>query len=217
VARAGVSARARKTSFTRKYGAACALAVLCALPGVAQAHLAQTGLGPVYDGIAHLFISPEQLSSLLALALLAGLGGPAQGRAALLALLVAWPLGAVLGWQAGAGLAPGPGATERFAAAALLLAGGLAAWAPALSARRRGWLSAALGLAYGAFAGLGIAEAGMDWRGLAGTVVALAVVATLAVALAIVTVSRPLGSLAVRVLGSWLAASGLLWLGWSLR
>ena len=74
-----------------------------------------------------------------------------------------------------------------------------------------------LGLACGAIGGLGIVGAGMGWLGLAGTVAAVWVVATLAIALVLVAASRPLGRLMARVLGSWLAASGLLWLGWSLR
>lgn len=192
-------------------------AALCALPGAAQAHLAQTGLGPFYDGIAHLFISPEQLAGLLALALLAGLGGAAQGRAALLALLVAWPLGGMLGLQPGFAPALGAGPAERLAAAALLVSGGLAVWAPALSPRQRAWLTAALGLVCGVLGGSGLGGAGMGWAGLAGTALAVSVAATLAVALVIAAASRPLGRLIVRALGSWLAASGLLWLGWSLR
>jgi len=78
--------------------------------------------------------------------------------------------------------------------------------------RKRAWLTVALGAMCGAFGGLGIAGAGMGWLGLAGTVaaVAVAVVATLAVALVIAAASRPLGRLMARVLGSWLAASGLL-------
>jgi hypothetical protein len=43
------------------------------------------------------------------------------------------------------------------------------------------------------------------------------VAATLAIALVIAAAARPLGRRIVRVAGSWLAASGLLWLGWSLR
>lgn len=207
----------RTTSIARTCGPIWALVALYALPGPARAHLAQTGLGPFYDGIAHLFVSPEQLSSLLALALLAGLDGRAHGRAALLALLVAWPVGGVLGLQPGLGLALGTAAPERLAAATLLLTGALAAWDPRLPLRGLTLLIAVLGLIGGAVGGLSIAGAGMGWSGLAGTVVAVSVVATLAIALVIVAASRPLGRRIVRVAGSWFAASGLLWLGSSLR
>ena len=83
--------------------------------------------------------------------------------------------------------------------------------------RQRAWVTTALGLVCGALAGSGLGGAGMGWADLAGTVLAVSVVATLAVAPVIAAASRPLGRLIVRALGSWLAASGLLWLGWSLR
>jgi urease accessory protein len=42
----------------------------------AEAHLVTTGLGPVYDGISHFLMSPEDLVPAFALALLAGQCGP---------------------------------------------------------------------------------------------------------------------------------------------
>ncbi len=48
----------------------------CALfPLTAEAHLNSTGMGPVYDGLMHFFMSPEDLVPVLALALLSGLRG----------------------------------------------------------------------------------------------------------------------------------------------
>jgi hydrogenase/urease accessory protein HupE len=61
----------------------------------AHAHLMNTGFGPFYDGLAHLFVTPEDLLPVIALALLAGLRGPSFGRAVLLALPVAWLVGAL--------------------------------------------------------------------------------------------------------------------------
>ena len=73
-------------------------------PGPVLAHLVTTGLGPVYDGISHVFMSPDDLVPILALSLLAGLNGPAAGRSALFALTGAWLAGGVLGFiSAGAG------------------------------------------------------------------------------------------------------------------
>ena len=57
-----------------------------------------TGLGPVYDGISHVFMSPDDLVPIIALALLAGLNGPAAGRSALFALTGAWLAGGILGF-----------------------------------------------------------------------------------------------------------------------
>ncbi len=62
-------------------------------PGVAEAHLNSTGMGPLYDGLVHFLTSPEDLVPALGLALLAGLRGAAFGRRAALALPSAWLLG----------------------------------------------------------------------------------------------------------------------------
>ena len=56
-----------------------------------------TGFGPFYDGLTHLFVTPEDLLPVIALALLAGLRGPRFGRAVLLALPVAWLVGSAAG------------------------------------------------------------------------------------------------------------------------
>src|SRR5208282_3962730 len=50
-------------------------------------------LGPFYDGIAHLFLTPEDMLVVVALALLAGLGGKTCGRAVLFVLPAAWLAG----------------------------------------------------------------------------------------------------------------------------
>ena len=63
----------------------------------AHAHLMNTGLGPFYDGLAHLFVTPEDLLPVIALALLAGLCGPQSGRAVLFILPMAWLAGALVG------------------------------------------------------------------------------------------------------------------------
>ena len=52
------------------------VAAVTLLPAPAHAHLVTTGLGPLYDGISHLFLSFEDLLPVVALALLAGLNGP---------------------------------------------------------------------------------------------------------------------------------------------
>ena len=75
-------------------GFALALA-LCAAP--AHAHLVETGLGPVYDGIAHFALTPEDLIPALAVAVLAGLRGLDHARRAIVALPLAWLLGALVG------------------------------------------------------------------------------------------------------------------------
>ena len=68
--------------------------------GPADAHLNATGMGPVYDGVAHFLTSPEDLVPALALALLAGLRGAAWGRRAMFTLPAAWLLGSLVGLSA---------------------------------------------------------------------------------------------------------------------
>jgi hypothetical protein len=62
-------------------GAFFALSLL--IPSYAAAHLVTTGMGPVYDGIGHLLLTPEDLVPSLAVALYAGLRGKSPGRCSL--------------------------------------------------------------------------------------------------------------------------------------
>jgi hypothetical protein len=69
-------------------------------PTDAAAHLVTTGMGPVYDGIGHLLLTPEDLVPALAVALYAGLRGRAPGRRALFFFPLAWLLGGFIGLTA---------------------------------------------------------------------------------------------------------------------
>jgi len=51
-------------------------------PSSAFAHLVTTGLGPVYDGIGHLVMPPEDVVPALGISLFAGLLGAVTGRRA---------------------------------------------------------------------------------------------------------------------------------------
>ena len=66
-------------------------------PSPASAHLVTTGMGPVYDGIGHLLLTPEDLVPVLALALYAGLRGAITGRRILFLLPLAWFAGGLAG------------------------------------------------------------------------------------------------------------------------
>src|SRR5687768_17227229 len=63
----------------------------------ANAHLVNTGLGPFYDGVSHVLLSPEDLIPVIAMALLAGLNGPIAGRHTLFALTGSWLVAGVAG------------------------------------------------------------------------------------------------------------------------
>jgi urease accessory protein len=181
------------------------------LPVRAHAHLVTTGLGPLYDGISHVLLSPDDLLPVLAMAFLAGLNGRPAGRSALFLLPLAWILGGVVAFEVAA--APLSGAVA--ASASFLVLGILVAadrrLAPAVVAS----LSVALGLLHGWLNGAAIAAAGREAVGLAGIAAAVFVLVALAAAL-VVSLRAAWARIAVRVAGSWIAAIGLLMLGWSL-
>jgi hydrogenase/urease accessory protein HupE len=176
----------------------------------AQAHLIETGLGPVYDGIAHFALTPEDLMPALALAVLAGLRGRDQARRVIFVLPLAWLLAGFLGTSARVSL---PGSLSWVP---LLALGGLVAADFRLPAAATTALAAALGLFLGLANGYAMAQAGPGVRGVVGIVSAVFVVTTLGAACAVAWQSGWL-RIAWRVAGSWIAASGLLLLGWSLR
>lgn len=177
----------------------------------ASAHLVTTGLGPVYDGISHFLVSFEDLLPVVALALLAGLNGTRSGRVALLLLPVAWLAGGLGGVLTG--VMPLPGVAT---AVATLVLGGLVAIDRRLSPRVVATLAAALGLLHGWSNGAGIAAANREGLALLGIggMVFVAVASLTAVA---ASVRAQTARIAVRVAGSWIAAIGLLLIGWQLR
>jgi hydrogenase/urease accessory protein HupE len=184
---------------------------LLLLPATAHAHLVNTGLGPFYDGVSHFALTPEDLLPAVALALLAGQRGSKAGRATLFALPGAW----LLGGLAGLAFPTISTATVLTTVSFVLLGGLVAAEAPL----RPGWvagLAVVLGLLHGYLNGAAMSEARLGALGLAGVVSTLFAVVALAAAL-VVAIRVPWGRIAVRVAGSWIAAVGLLLLGWSLR
>lgn len=185
--------------------------VLLSLPASAHAHLVTTGLGPVYDGISHVLLGPDDLLPVLAMALLAGLNGKAAGRLALFVLPASWAIGGLLGFAARTPLLPGAVAAFSF-----LALGALTAADRRLPPTVVTGLAAALGLLHGWLNGAGIATTGREALGLAGIVAAIFVLVAL-VAAFVVSLRAPWARIVVRVAGSWIAAIGLLMLGWSLR
>jgi hydrogenase/urease accessory protein HupE len=189
-----------------------ALATVAAFwPTRADAHLVTTGLGPLYDGVSHVLLSPDDLLPVLALGLLAGLNGPAAGRRALFVLPVAWLIGGAAGL-----IASGASPSGAPAAGSFLVLGVLTASDRRLSPALVAAIAAALGLLHGWLNGVAIADAQREGLGLMG--IAGAIFVLVALAAAIVVSARPAWArVVVRVAGSWVAAIGLLMLGWSLR
>jgi hydrogenase/urease accessory protein HupE len=184
---------------------------LVLLPAASHAHLVNTGLGPLYDGVSHFALTPEDLLPALALALLAGQRGSRAGRHALFCLPAAWLLGGLVGLAI-------PSSTDApaFTTLSFLALGGLVAAEASLRTLWVAGLAVALGLAHGYLNGSTMSQARLGALGLLGIVTALFVVVALAAAL-VVSIRAPAGRIAVRVAGSWIAAIGLLLLGWSFR
>ncbi len=175
------------------------------------AHLMNTGLGPYYDGLLHLFVTPEDLLPVLALALLAGLRGPAPGRLALFCLPASWLAGEFLG------RAIGPLASLPIAAAALTVAlGALVAADRALFPAVVAGLAIVLGLLHGVGNGAELGRAAGAIGNALGVATAIFVVVAL-VAAFVSTLRASWARIAVRVAGSWIAAAGIFMLGWTLR
>jgi hydrogenase/urease accessory protein HupE len=190
--------------------AAAAAATLALLPKGAQAHLVETGLGPVYDGAAHFALSPEDYVPIVGLALLAGLRGKDQARLAVLLMPLAWVIGGVLGSLPDAPALAAPSWT------AFLIVGGLVATDLRLPIAVTGALIVALAIVLGYANGLAMAASGQGARAVIGSTAAIFVLVTLVAALA----AGPTVAwirIAWRVVGSWTAAVGVLLLGWSLR
>jgi urease accessory protein len=189
---------------------ALALAVAACMPFPAAAHLPTSGLGPAYDGIFHLLLSPEDLIPLVALALLCGQRGAPFARRVLWVVPLAWFAGGVAGMFA---------ATPHGAAlsgVSFLLLGGLVALNAPVPISLLTGLAILFGFLHGYLNGTGINrfdDGAFVLAGLAATVfVVVAVFASL-----VIPLHRRWARVAVRVAGSWIAASGLLMLGWALR
>jgi len=162
-----------------------------------------TGFGPFYDGLTHPFVTPEDLLPMVALTLLAGLRGAQCGRWVLFVLPGSWLAGMTVGLL----LVP-HGSAAWFTCGLTIVLGALVAadWQLPLLVVIGG--AVFLGLVHGGVNGAGLAQARSGALGMAGIASALFVVVALRAAWARVV---------VRVAGSWIAAIGLLMLGWTVR
>jgi hydrogenase/urease accessory protein HupE len=177
----------------------------------AEGHLNSTGMGPFYDGSMHFLMSPEDIVPVLALALLVGLRGVAFGRRALFVLPAAWLFGGFLGLTTVA-----TRGNTILAAAWFLLLGALLAADAKLSLRVTTALAAVLGVYHGYLNGTGMGPPRTGAVTLLGLIFAIFALIALAAAF-VVRLRAEWARTSVRVAGSWIAASGLLMLGWAVR
>jgi urease accessory protein len=187
------------------------LLVWASCPGQANAHLVNSGLGPFYDGIAHLFVTPEDVLAVVALALLAGLGGKLYARAVLFVLPAAWLAGALAGR-----LTTLSGGVPVVSAALLIALGALVAADRRLPLALVAGAALTCGLLNGCFNGAALAGAGSSGLAAAGIGCAVFVIVAL-VAGQVAALEKEWARIMVRVAGSWVGAIGLLMFGWAVR
>ena len=192
-------------------GIASVLAILL-WPSISQAHLVNTGLGPFYDGISHLAMSPDDLLTALALALLAGLSGARAGRNVLFLLPPAWLLGGLFGLRMAQEVS-----LPLFSVLSFLITGALVALDRNLPLVLVSILTCGFGFLHGFLNGTAMAaRAGGGFLALFGISLAVFVLVTLVSAL-VVSLRKYWARITVRVAGSWITAIGLLMLGWTYR
>jgi hydrogenase/urease accessory protein HupE len=190
------------------------LAPLLAAPAPALAHDLSAQYGAFLGPALHVFTEIDHLGAFLAVGLLAG----QQAALARTIGLIVFGLVLVCGITA-------PFASDAIGAlesiegylspASLLVAGVLVAIGRPLPAWLVGLASGALGLVHGLANGLEFAADALPAVWMLGAGVAAALVVALGTLLA-ATLDGPRGRIVVRVLGSWLAALGLMLLGLAL-
>ena len=129
----------------------------------------------------------------------------------LFALPVAWMLGGLLGLTRQT-VADWPAVS----AATLVVTGALVAWSPGLRREVLTAIAVVFGVLHGYLNGSLGAAGGLAPSGLAGVAATVFVMTALAAAL-VVALRGDVPRIVVRVAGSWIAAIGLLLVGWSLR
>jgi hypothetical protein len=199
----------RRTALQRAAAALLGVGLLWIAVPTAQAHLVNSGFGPFYDGLYHLALSPDELLICVGLAALAGLRGKEFGRMLLTVLPVSWFIGGCIGLTADEPV------TLPFVTTAFMLAIGALV---ASDFRVPYGVPLALAIVVGGTQGYlnGSAVAGQGAVALIGIVTGVFVTVVLLSAF-VVTLKADWMRVAVRVAGSWIAAIGLLMLGWAYR
>jgi hydrogenase/urease accessory protein HupE len=178
----------------------------------AQAHLVTSGAGPFFDGVAHFFVSLDDLLVVVALSLFAGLLGKASARWVLLSLPLAWLIGMLLGVYFAM-----PWDSDAWATGVTLLVAGLfLAINPTLPVWGVAVMVAALGFCHGSWNGVAMRATQTSTIASLGIVTAATVV-TLLLSATAASFHIPWQKIALRVIGSWIAAFGLLAIAWHFR
>ena len=184
-----------------------------AAPQAAQAHLVVTGMGPIYDGISHFAFSPEDYLPIVVLGFFAGLRGARTSRFSLGALTAGWIAGGLIAML---GLNLPPIATSLATAGLFLAIGGMLSADLKVPAEAGAAVATALGLVRGAADLAGVSPSFAHALTLIGMSASVFVVFAIAASITL-PLQRAWMVIAARVSGSWLAALGLLLVGWIAR
>jgi hydrogenase/urease accessory protein HupE len=196
----------------RRAGGAILGVLVAMAPRVSEAHLASTRFGDFYGGAIHVITAPEHVLALLALGLLAGLQERTVGRW----MLLAAPLGLLCGTALALSVSNGA-PLSALGMALLVLLGLLVAWGRRFAVPVVGALGLLVGLLHGYQNGLAVTGDVVAYLFVLGvTSVGLAAIALIAAGAAAATARLGWTAIAARAGGSWIAAVGVMMLGFAL-
>ena len=187
---------------------ACTALVLCT--HTAHAHLVSTELGPFYDGVIHPFVTPHEVMTISAFAILAAFTGIETARRQFFALTVGWTAGLLAGFG-GATLSV-PFVSEI----AVLILGILGLSKVRLPPPLLITAATLIGAGNGLGNATEVQEVSQTPIRSVGVVVGVFTMSCVLSALAVFADEHK-ASVVLRVISSWIAAIALLSLGWQLR
>ena len=201
----------RMTTSNRSLRALTIVAILFPFPVTSSAHLVTTGLGPVYDGMGHFMLSMGTLLPMLALLMAASVNAQMARRTAFF-VPVLWSLGAAIALNRLTSILPNLAVLPS-----LVLLGAGCTLALNKSPKIMWGLVFGLTPALGALEGVALSDQIAAPRLILGGAIALSIFSMLIPAASIYLREGVRRLLLLRVIGSWLAATGLLLFGWWLR
>ncbi len=188
-----------------------ATTLLFTFPSTAMAHLVTTGLGPFYEGGMHLLLSPGDLLGLVAAVMLGGLQGARAARLVAIVLPAAWYTAGLIGLYLPVSID-----LPWLRVFSFVILGILVAVNPKLSPSIVTLMAGLYGVLHGLLNGSALAVVGTGCPMIIGIAVTVLITSLLCSAW-IVSLQAAWTRLAVRVMGSWITAVGMLMLGWMVR
>lgn len=187
------------------------LAVLGCLPGPASAHLVSVRFGDFYTGLIHPLTALENALPWLALAMFAGLHGASRARWMLLAFPSAVAAGAAL-----AIATPHLAGIQVLNTLSFVLLGALVALGQRIGPTILMAVAVVTGFVHGYDNGLAFAVGGNALLFVSGVGCAAYAFSAIVMALTLGVTAHGWGRIAVRAVGSWVAAIGVMLLGLAL-